>query len=840
MSGRAAGLASHADLPAWVRSRRVRLLLTQEQLAERAGVSVRTVRDLEAGKSRPRASTLRLLQAVLGAEEGRVGERPSGSVPAQLPPDVHSFTGRTAELEALDGLLSGADGEPVALVISAVSGTAGVGKTALAVHWARRVAHEFPDGQLFLDLRGYGPDDPVPASAALESFLLGLGVVAGEVPPRLEERIALFRSLTSDRRVLILLDNASSADQVRPLLPGSASCVVVVTSRDSLSGLVARDGARRLDLDLLPPPDAFRLLWALVGDRVTAAPDAAGEIAERCARLPLALRITAELAAARPATPLQTLAQELSDEQRRLDLLAAGGDPRTAIRSVFSWSYRHLEADAARAFRLLGLHPGRQWNAYAVAALAGTDAGTAEHVLEVLARAHLVTASGPPGRYGMHDLLRAYAASLMAQHESEDDRRGALTRLFDAYLAGAEACGDVLWPFERERRPSFAAGGITMRPAGADEARAWLDTERPNLVAVAAHPAHRSWSSHAIGLSQVLWRFLNYGGHHGDANAITCCALEAARNADDLRAQAVALRYLAGIAWRVGRFDEAARHGSEALALHRRLGDRPGEGRALNTLGVSSYFLGRYDDAITHYRAAHAIAVETGDAVTQGIASNNLGDTLLRTGRYREAIAHLDNALTIRRATADLAGQAITIGNLADAQRSAGLVSQARESYNHALDLAAQIGDRNTEAYALNGLGLLLQDHGRHNDAMPHHQLALDLSRDTGNRPVEASALNGLAGAVLVDGDVDLSLALHESALAIATDIREPYEQARALEGLARCLDEAGRPADAHERRRQALMLYDDLDVPEADRVRRHLERERRPTASQPGRRVKS
>jgi tetratricopeptide (TPR) repeat protein/transcriptional regulator with XRE-family HTH domain len=825
LSSRTAGPASTTGFAAWVRSRRVALLLTQEQLAERAGLSVRTVRNLEAGTVSPRESTRQLLGAVFGgAEGGRPAEGPGVPIPAQLPPDVHGFTGRADELEALDGLLTGADREPHALVISAVSGTAGVGKTALAVHWARRVADRFPDGQLFLDLRGYGPDDPLPAATALEVLLLDLGVGAAQLPQRLDQRMALYRSLVADRRMLVLLDNARSADQVRPLLPGSGTCLVVVTSRDSLSGLVARDGARRLDLDLLPEPDALLLLRTLLGERVDAEPDAARGIAEHCARLPLALRVTAELAAARRDVPLRTLAHELGDEQRRLDLLDAGGDVRTAARTVFSWSYRHLGHAPARAFRLLGLHPGRQWDAAAVAALLGVEVGTAEQVLDVLVRAHLVTLAGRPGRYGMHDLLHAYAAALTAKRDSESERRAALARLFDAYLAEAEACIHALWPDERRRRaPAASAGAVAVRSPDASEARAWLDTERSNLLAIATHPASRSWSRHAIGLSQVLWRYLNVGAHHREATVVHGCALAAARRHGDRDAEATVLRYLALVAWRLGRFDEALRLSGEALALHRQLGDRRAEGRALNTLGVSNYFLGRYHDAIANYREAHAIAVETGDGLTEGIASNNLGDTYLRIGRYAEAIRHLKDALAVRRATGDRAGQGVTIGNLAEAQRAAGRVLEARKSYDHALGLAAEMGDRNTEAYVLNGLGLLLQHQRRHGDALPLHQRALAIARDTGNRPVETTALNGLAGAVLADGDVHLGRALHETALGLATDIGERYERGRALEGLARALDAADQPADAHQRRQEALTLYEDLGVPEAEALRRDL-----------------
>ena len=317
------------------------------------------------------------------ARQDRQGQSPRPEaprvVPAQLPADVDVFTGRVGELADLDRLLTttptqaGArevgGGSSTAVVISAVSGTAGVGKTALALRWAHRVRGGFPDGQLYVNLRGYDPDQPLSAADGLARFLRALGVAGAEIPLEVDERAASYRSLLDGRRILIVLDNAATVEQVRPLLPGTPSALVVVTSRDALVGLVARDGARRLDLDLLPPEDAVVLLGVLIGGRVAAEPDAAAALAGQCARLPLALRIAAELAAARPTISLAGLVEELADEQRRLELLDAGGDPRTAIRAVFSWSYLHLPSETARAFRLLGLHPGPDLDPYAAAAL---------------------------------------------------------------------------------------------------------------------------------------------------------------------------------------------------------------------------------------------------------------------------------------------------------------------------------------------------------------------------------------------------------------------------------------------------------------------------------------
>jgi DNA-binding SARP family transcriptional activator len=348
-----------------------------------------------------------------------------GPPPRQLPVAARLFAGRAAELVVLRRITD----EPRSAgmpVIIAITGAAGVGKTALALRWAHEVASRFPDGQLHADLRGYDPGSPLPPDEVLAGFLRSLGVAASAIPADLTERAARFRGLLAGQRVLVVLDNARSAEHVRPLLPATAGCAVVVTSRDALAGLVVRDGAQRVDLDLLPLADAVCLLRSLIGGRVDANPVAARTLAQQCARLPLALRAVAELAADQPAAPLDELVWQLGDRHQRLDLLDGGGDQRTALRAVFSWSYQHLDRDSARAFRLLGLHPGTDIEACGGAALMDTTVTHARRLLIALARAHLIRQTGPE-RYTMHDLLRAYAAELAVACDS--DRGEALRRL---------------------------------------------------------------------------------------------------------------------------------------------------------------------------------------------------------------------------------------------------------------------------------------------------------------------------------------------------------------------------------------------------------------------------
>ena len=421
--------------------------------------------------------------------------------PRQLPPAARHFSGRSAELVALRRITDEPAGAGWPAII-AVTGAAGVGKTALTLRWAHEVAFRFPDGQLHADLRGYDPGSPVPPAEVLARFLRSLGVPGAEIPADQTERAARFRSLLTGQRVLVVLDNARSAEHVRQLLPATPGCAVVVTSRDSLAGLVVRDGAQRLDLDLLPLTDAVHLLRSLIGGRVDADPAAAQTLAVECARLPLALCAAAELAAACPAAPLAELVRQLGDRHQRLDLLDGGGDPRTALRAVFSWSYQHLDGDSARALRLLGLHPGIDIEPYAGAALMGTTVAQARRLLTALARAHLIRPVGP-ARYAMHDLLRVYAAELAVGCDS--DRQEALRRLLDHYVHIASAAMEIASQAGLSRMSGEPAPAGPMPPVTDPwAARAWLDEQRATLARIAAFAATHGWTAQAGRLAAVM------------------------------------------------------------------------------------------------------------------------------------------------------------------------------------------------------------------------------------------------------------------------------------------------------------------------------------------------
>jgi DNA-binding SARP family transcriptional activator/tetratricopeptide (TPR) repeat protein len=741
-------------------------------------------------------------------------------VPRELPAGAGHFIGRATELASLTGLLDDCGGQKP-IVIAAISGTAGVGKTALAVQWAHQVAGRFPDGQLYVNLRGYDPAQPVSATDALAGFLRSLGVSGEDIPAEEDERAARYRSLLASKRMLVVLDNAGTARQVRPLLPGNPACAVVVTSRDSLAALVARDGARRLDLDLLPLDDAVNLLRALIGERAGADPDdATVALAGQCCRLPLALRVAAELAAANPDVPLAVLVGELADQQRRLGLLAAGGDAGTAVRAVFSWSYRHLDTRAARTFRLAGLHPGTDLDPYSVAALTGTTLGQGRAVLDTLARAHLIQPVGP-GRYGMHDLLRAYARELASSHDGEDGQHTALTRLFDHYLHAAATAMDVLAPAERHRRPRLPLPA-SLAPPVADPAaaRAWLDAERATLVAVAVHAALHGWPTHATRLAATLFRYLDAGSHYPEAITIHTHARDAARHEGDRAAEATALNHLAGPHRRQGRHQEAISQYRRALELFRQAGDHTGQAHALGNLGNVRADQGRYQAATSLHEQALNLYRQIRDRAGEARTLGNLGYIEERQGRYRQAARHHGQSLAIARETGNRPTECVALINLGTVALRQDRYQQAAGLLHQALDLCRETGCRFFEAEALTRISDVRLRQGRPREATGHLRAALTLCREIGNQSGEADALNSLGEILLATGQPGGARTHHAKALDLGGQIGDKYQRARAHNGLSHAYDAAGDFGRARSHWQEALTLYAELGAPPASRGR--------------------
>jgi tetratricopeptide (TPR) repeat protein/transcriptional regulator with XRE-family HTH domain len=852
-------IAGGAAFGARLCSRRQAAGLSQSELAERSGLSVRAISYLECGRTTtPHPDSVRRLADALGlsaearaefvAAAGRrlgrggaasdaadlviaVPEARAGGghrVPRQLPGPVRQFTGRKDELAVLTGLMDQAVGtEPAAALISVIVGTAGVGKTALAVHWAHEVACQFPGGQLYVDLRGYDPSaSPLPAGDALAGFLRALGMAGQDIPDVVDERAAAFRSLLAGERVLVILDNARDVAQVRPLLPGSPGCMTLVTSRDALSGLVAGDGALRLSVDLLPLPEAVGLLRGLIGGRVEDDHDAAVKLADQCGRLPLALRVAAELAAARGGVALADLTTELADMQHRLDVLEISGDQRTTVRAVFTWSYEGLNPAAARMFRMVGLHPGPDIAAPAAASMAGLPAAGARRALGELTRAHLLQEHAP-GRFSCHDLLRVYAAEQAAARDDEQQRRAAFTRLLDYYLDTAVRAVDVLSPAEADQRP-HRPQPVDHVPAVEDEsaARAWLDAECPNLAAAAAHAARNGLPQHAIDLSATLFRHLDYGGHLSEARIIHSSAELAAARTQDRSAQAHALINLGGVALRQSRNRQAADHYRQALTLCRDSGDRFGELRAIGSLAAVDQRESRYPQAADHYTQVLDLCRELGIRPHEIRALTCLGQIDLLRGHYDQAAAHLWQAMDLCHQAGDHNSRADALVGLAEADLHQGRYQRARERledaravyrdtgnqasdlnamyylgllelregrHQHAASLLEHVraafhasGARTYEAHALCRLAELDTCLGRHQQAVEQLHQVLNMCQETGDRVGQAQALNAMGEALLAANRPEQALNPYRDALNLATRIGAAGEQARAQHGLTR------------------------------------------------------
>ncbi|HZM79021.1 MAG TPA: tetratricopeptide repeat protein, partial [Candidatus Limnocylindrales bacterium] len=633
-----------------------------------------------------------------------------------------------------------------------------------------------------------------------------------------EDRSALYRTLVFGRRVLLLLDNASGAEQVRPLLPGAPTCLVVITSRDRLTGLVARDGAQRIDLDVLPEADALALLRGLIGARVDADPDATRALVQRCAALPLALRIAAEWAVAYPSATLRHLAGELADERRLLDMLDAGGDPRTAIRAVFSWSTRHLGDQAHTALRRLGLHPGPSFDAPTLSALLDATTRQANAALLELARAHLIEPFGAE-RFSMHDLVHAWAAERTEHDDPEPDRAAALDRLADYYLSGAATAMDLLYPHEKHRRPTVEVSGAGP-PAfdGEAAARLWLETGTQTMLTLAGRLPHK-----AIAFAATLRRHLETICWYPEALRLHENALNAALAAGDRAAQAGALINVSRVHARTGRYPLATEHLERAVELCRATGDTAELARALDDLGTVHGRTGAFPDAASNFAEALALCRRLGDADGEARALHNLGTVHGITGDYGPAETCFQEALVLCRELGDPLGEAYAVDNLGSVYCRVARHAESVECHERALALRREHGDRLGTAHALDNLGTAYRSLGRYRDALDCHQQSLTLRRDIGDLGDEPHALNNLGITWCLLEEPDEAIPLHHLALAQCRHTGNRYEQARAHDGLGvahLALDDAGQ---AREHWLDALAIYDELGVPETAGVRTHL-----------------
>jgi DNA-binding SARP family transcriptional activator len=726
---------------------------------------------------------------------------PAPPTARQLPADVAGFTGRHEHLKQLDELLPEQERRDTAMVISTITGTAGIGKTALAVHWGHRASDRFPDGQLYVDLRGHAQGEPVRPIDALTQFLRSLGVPAAEIPAEESAAAARYRSLLAERRVLVLLDNAAEPAQVRPLLPASPGCLVLVTSRHRLSGLAARDGARRLSLDVLGPDEAQLLLERILGgERVTAEPGAVAELARMCSYLPLALRIAAATLLDRPGRRVEDLVIELRRDA--LSVLDAD-DEESGVRAAFALSYRALTPEAQRLFRLAGLAPVADLTMEAAAALADTTAPVAGKLLERLAAAHLSTEHSA-GRYTSHDLLRQYAADRSYVEDNAGRRGEALRRLFDWYLAGADAAAKLVYP-ARLRLP-VPEGTISGPTFDADTAALdWLDAEHTNLVAAIAYTAEHGPRSVAWLLADTLRSYFLLRLHTVDLARATAAALRAAEAEGEPRAQAITLLSLSNLEHRQLRYTEAIAHCTRALALAERAGWAEGQATAFGVLATVYRDAGKIEEAAAVYDQALTLYRREGSRSGEALTLNHLARTYWYLGRFPEALDSGAQAVALRRQAGSREGEAAALDTLGEIYIASGRLDEALHRLSEALTLARDAGDRGVEAHALRDLAEVHRDRGEPRRALDLARTAVAQARTLGDIKIEADALNTLAAVHHDLGQDRDAIALYRQVLELTGEDGGRFPQIEAFLGLAAACHGLGHGGQAIEYGRRAL-----------------------------------
>jgi tetratricopeptide (TPR) repeat protein/DNA-binding SARP family transcriptional activator len=741
-----------------------------------------------------RGSHLKVLRQEPAATPAPPEPEPS---PAQLPADIIAFTGRADSLRRLD-LNAGRHGGPLAGV-SVVVGSAGVGKTALVRHWAHGARGRYPDGQLFVDLRGYADEAPLLPLDVLGTFLRALGVPPERVPAGLDEAAAAYRTRLAERRMLIVLDNARSAAQVRPLLPGDSQCHVVVTSRDSLAGLVAVDGARQIRLEPLTAGQSRRLLIELLGERrVRDYAPAAKALAEACANLPLALRIVGADLSLRPDASLAGKVAALGNGDQFAEL-ALPGDDHPGVAAAFRHSYDALPPVAQRLFRLLGIAPGPDITVPAAAALAGLAASEARSLVEALTGACLLD-EHRTGRYAFHDLLREYAAKLATAVDGRTEREAATTRLLDWYVTYAEAADRLLYPHVWRMRPATGTVATLDREA----ALRWLDDELSNLVACARHAAVGQHGEYAWRIADATRGYLWHGAHIVEWRALAEAGWASAERLGDRYAQAAMSQSLAFLATTCHAPDAVDRYRT-ALRLSRESGWRSGEALALGNLGRTYNDLGRLARAVECLEEALAIGAELDSPSRLAADTGNLGIVLAELGQLSRAADMHARAWAMFRDLGAHAACATALNNLAMAHWAAGRPDTALPMIQESINLHRGAGARVGEAYGLGLLATVTRDLGDTDSALRHARAGLALIRAAGDDRNEAELLNVLGSLHLARHDHQTALECYRQASHRATQAVSPLPAVQALVGQAAAMHRLGRRADARRLVRRAL-----------------------------------
>ena len=811
--------------------------LTQEELAEAAGLTSRAISYLERGEvASPRKDTVRLLADALGLagpdrarfEAAARGRPVPGTVTAQagaaatraLPRDVASFTGRQRELAGLADAAASAGG---VVSIHAIGGMAGVGKTAFAVHAAHRLAGRFPDGQIFLPLHGHTPGQPPADPAdALASLLAVIGVPTAQIPAGLHARTALWRDRSAQRQLLLILDDAVSSEQVGPLLPGSGDSLVLVTSRRHLSAL---DEVAVINLDTLPPGEAAALLARLTG-RAGLSPLDPGvaELARLCGFLPLAIGMVARQLRHHPAWTTAGLAGDLSAAANRAELMATES---LSVAAAFDLSYAGLTGDQQRLFRRLGLHPGTDIDAYAAAALHATAVSAARRGLEDLYD-HYLIAEPAAGRYRLHDLIRDHARALAEHLDPDGDRESATERLLD-YYAQAAARANALIAGQTRPAPALSSADQPILPVvpaltDPEQALAWGRTERASLLACLDHATRQGQHAQVIALTAGLSGLLRRDGPWTDAIPRHTTAITVAQSLGDRLRQANALNDLGILRRLTGEYAAAVQVLERALGIYREIGDRLGEANALCDLGTPWRMTGEYAAAAQAQERALGIYREIGDQLGEANVLQGLGATRRMTGEYAAAAQAEERALGIYREMGDRLGEANALNTLGAVRRLTGDFPAAAQVLEQALGICRDLGDRGGEANTLSTLGVVRRLTGDFPAAAQVLEQALGIYGEIGDRGGEVEALNERGTLHRVSGELVLAERCHRQALELARAIDSPSDEAHALAGLGRCALAAGRAAEGETGLRKARSIFQRIGAADATDVSAELD----------------
>ncbi|KAB8184305.1 tetratricopeptide repeat protein [Nonomuraea phyllanthi] len=741
-------------------------------------------------------------------------------LPRQLPADIVRFTGRGDSLRELDRILPD---EPSAVTIAVITGAPGIGKTALATRWGHHHVSRFTDGQLYIDLHGHSPGEPVTSMQALHQLLYGLGVAQDAIPHGTAEREALYRSLLADRRLLLVLDNAAGAEQLRPLLPGSSRCKVVVTSRDSLRGLTATHDVHMLTLDVMSDDEAMALLTTILGDeRVSHEKEALESLVRLCGCLPLALRLAAAHLLGQPSLSISDFVTAFVG-QDRLTALDIEGDPRVGVRHAFRLSYEGLGATARRTFRMMGLHPGPNIGIDEIIVMAGEPRNDIGSALNALMNAHLISRD-VSGRYVLHDLVWLFARELSDAHDSERLRLSALSRLFDWLLHAVKAAMNHIYPstLSHTLRCPEPVHELPVFD-GFDSASAWLELRYPMLLSTVDHAVRHGYNAHVWQLVELLDYFFYLRNRIDDWLAGLRTALEAVRQVKDQDGEGRILNALGMAHLMAGHVREGIDYQQHALDLSRTVGDPMGEAYSLYRIGYSRLWIGEFHQAIADSSGAVGLYRQLQNKRGQILATVALGIAYLRVGRLEEALSSLRECLAFDRADGNRSDEGYTLTLLGDVYDSLGDSAMALDCFEHAVRLNREIGQCRFEASALNGIGRVYRVQGRLAESLDLHLRALALIREGGDKTAECEILMDLGRCHLAVGDAHEALQTYTIARDIADDITDPYLQGLAQGALGEAHDRLGRRDEAACHFRMALDILAPMGVPQAEHIAERL-----------------